>query len=423
MAKQNVKASLIVYARIPDLGGWRRGSLVASKTGYRPDAMFFNGTVYSTPNPTFQIRTYEGSKAKYTTTGSDLTQALETLKKVKATRQLEAAQETLGIAVPKAVKVEAPKTLAEQVREYIEKKKSPSLNLSETSIRHYEDSLLQFVKTAKREFASQVTEEDVIRYLDFLTAQGYSPKTRTMRYTALRGFLRSCGVQVEKVIAPSTHKRLAIKIATNTDPYNQADVEKLYAACDEYHRVVFQFLMATGLRYREANHLTWSNVDFTRSVVVVPREQKVNRKYRSRQTGKMVSKAVEFEPKSRKGREVPIFGSLRPLLLKWRELHPGKVYVFGTRSDLPDNHWLEYGKKAWKGAGLNCGMCDGCKKGKCEEFYLHKFRHSYAHRCLDSGNPIHKVSRWMGHHSIEVTAIYLSGGSLEASNDPFVVAA
>lgn len=425
MAKKNIRASIVVYARLPELG-WRRGSLITARNGRtKPDAMLYAGVEYPTPNPTFQIRTYDGSKAKYTTIGNDLDAAQAVLKKYTASRQLEAANETLGIVTPEAKPEEKPKTLAERVTEYIEKKKSPSLNLSQTSIRHYQDSLPAFVKLVGREFPSQVIEEDVIRYLDGLQEQGYAPKTRTMRYITVRGFLRSCGVQVEKVIDPSTHKRLVVKIDVNTDPYDPADLEKLYAACNEYHRAVYQFLLATGLRYREANHLTWSNVDFTRNVILIPREQRVNRKYRSRQTGKMVSKAVDFEPKSCKAREVPIFASLRPLLLKWREQHPNTVYVFGTpRSDMPDNHWLEYGKKAWRKAGLNCGTCDGCTEHEeCEGFYLHRFRHSYAHRCLDGGMAIHKVSKWMGHHSIEVTAIYLSGGSLAADGDPFAAAA
>ena len=208
---------------------------------------------------------------------------------------LESANETLGIVTPEAEPEEKPNTLAELVAEYIAKKESPSLNLSKTSIRHYKDSLLEFVKMAHRDSPSQVTEADVIRYIDHLQKGGYAQKTRVMRYTALRGFLRWCGVQVEKVIDPSTHKRLAVKIATHTDPYDPADLAKRYAACDEYHWVVFQFLMATGLRYREANHLTWSNVDSNRNVIIVPREQKVNRKYRSRKTGKMVTAAVEFQ--------------------------------------------------------------------------------------------------------------------------------
>ena len=149
-------------------------------------------------------------------------------------------------------------------------------------------------------------------------------------------------------------------------------------------------------------------------------EQKVNRYYHNRIAGKMVTAAIKSETKNRKGREVPNFPSLRPLLLIWRDQNPDKVFVFGTRSDIPDSHWLEYGKKAWKRAGLNCNTCDGCvKHGQCEHFYQHKFRHTYAHRCLDAGIRLHKLSKWMGHHSIEVTAIYLSGGSSAADRDPF----
>ena len=276
---------------------------------------------------------------------------------------------------------------------------------------------------SKRELPSEVTEDDVIRYCDHLKRDGYSAKTRKMRYTAVRGFLRNCGVVVEKIIDPSTHKRLAPRIDQDTQGYAQADLDKLFAACDEYHALVYQFLLATGMRYREANHLTWNNVDFSRNVINLAGEQKVNRRFRSRKAGKMVNAAIVSKTKSRKGREIPIFASLRPMLLKWRQQNPDKVFVFGTRSDMPDNHWLGYGKRAWKRAGLNCRRCDGCMKhDECENFYLHRFRHEFAHRCLNNGVPIHKVSKIMGHHSVEVTMIYLSGDSTAITVDPFAVA-
>ena len=98
----------------------------------------------------------------------------------------------------------------------------------------------------------------------------------------------------------------------------------------------------------------------------------MNRQYRDRKTGKMVNKVVEFKTKSRKGREVPLFESLRGPLLNWRKQHPNAIYVFGTWSDLRNGHWLEYGKRFWKAAGLNCGVCDRCasKHNECEGFYL-----------------------------------------------------
>jgi len=192
--------------------------------------------------------------------------------------------------------------------------------------------------------------------------------------------------------------------------------------------------LSTGLRYREASHLTWADVNLEKGLIKVARQQKIHRTYK--RGSETIQKAVSHQTKSRKSREVPIFPSLMPALKAWREAHPDTVYVFGTRSDMPDNHWLEYGKALWTKAGLDCGHCDGCsarrsKKhtkcgawdGGCKEFFLHKFRHSFAHRCLEAGIPIHKVSKYLGHHSISVTAIYLSGGSLESDRDPFAASA
>ncbi|MGB0073623.1 MAG: site-specific integrase [Terracidiphilus sp.] len=419
MAKQNIRASLVVYARLPD--GWRRGSLVPTRTGFRTDAMLVSGVVHTVANPTYQVRTYNGSKAKYTTVGSDLKVALETLAKVQASRQLESAQQTLGIIVPK----EEPKgkTLAELVKEYIAKKESPSLGLSETSIRHYKDSLLDFVAQSNREFPSEVTESDIISYCDHLKRDGYSAKTRKMRYTAVRGLLRNCGVVVEKIIDDSTHKRLSPNIEQDTEGYAQEDLDRLFAECDEYHALVYQFLLSTGMRYREASHLTWESIDFKQNIIHLAGEQRVNRRFRSRKAGKIVNAAIVSKTKNRKSREIPVFASLRPMLLKWRQQNPDKVFVFGTKNDMPDNHWLGYGKLAWKRAGLNCRRCDGCiKHNECEEFFLHRFRHSFAHRCLNNGVPIHKVSKIMGHHSVEVTMIYLSGDSTAITVDPFAAA-
>jgi hypothetical protein len=60
------------------------------------------------------------------------------LEKHVASRQLEAAHQTLGIIKPEESEKEAPKTIAELAAKYVNKEKSPSLSLSTTAIRHYE---------------------------------------------------------------------------------------------------------------------------------------------------------------------------------------------------------------------------------------------------------------------------------------------
>ncbi len=55
---------------------------------------------------------------------------------------------------------------------------------------------------------------------------------------------------------------------------------------------------------------------------------------------------------------------------------------------------IVYRKKSWK---ANIEGVHACPKG---------LRHSFAIHCLEKGIPLNLVSKWMGHSSLEVTAIY-----------------
>jgi site-specific recombinase XerD len=38
---------------------------------------------------------------------------------------------------------------------------------------------------------------------------------------------------------------------------------------------------------------------------------------------------------------------------------------------------------------------------------------------LENGCTIHQVSKWLGHHDLSVTSIYLSGNAADPDKDPF----
>jgi integrase len=237
-----------------------------------------------------------------------------------------------------------------------------------------------------------------------------------MRYTVIRSFLQNYGVDLKALIDSATHKRLSFKPEGDTTPYTKEQLEKLFAVCPPYYRMVFTLLLQTGMRFREASHLTWSNIKWDENRVAVPADQRITNK----------GKTVTFQTKSRKGRKVPLYPGLKTALTEWRKQNPNSVYVLGSeRGDQPNNHWLEYLKKFWREAKLNCGVCDGCnsKRHECEEAYLHRFRHTYAHRCLDKNPDIYELSRNLGHHDISVTIIYLKGRTSNIENDPFADAA
>ncbi|MGA2167519.1 MAG: hypothetical protein ABSG62_04865 [Terracidiphilus sp.] len=223
----NRVATLVRNANLPGIG-WRRGTLIKSKNGrFKPGYMVYNGQEYAAPNGTYQVRTYEGTKVKYTSVGDDLEAAQAILEKLNATRQMEAAKTILGIAVPEPDEKEQRKTLAELVQKYIDKKKSPSHGLGYASIHLYEATLNSFLAQVKRQYVADVAEEDVTRFCDTLKKQGFSQKSRLMRYTVVRGFLRHCGVAVEKVIEASTHKRLSAKPDLHTEAGLSYKVERV----------------------------------------------------------------------------------------------------------------------------------------------------------------------------------------------------
>jgi site-specific recombinase XerD len=71
-----------------------------------------------------------------------------------------------------------------------------------------------------------------------------------------------------------------------------------------------------------------------------------------------------------------------------------------------------------KRAKLNCKHCDTCKSNdKCERWYLHKFRATFATRCLWAGVDLRTVQLWLGHTDMESTMRYLKPSRSEGTNE------
>jgi integrase/recombinase XerD len=110
--------------------------------------------------------------------------------------------------------------------------------------------------------------------------------------------------------------------------------------------------------------------------------------------------------------------------------HPTKQECKGDR---PNNHMLEMCKEVAFRAGLNCGYCEGeyavyvMRKGlshadkrsyccanspRCADWYLHKFRHTFATNMLQSVD-IRNLQVLLGHKNISTTEKYLKTMRLE----------
>ena len=105
-------------------------------------------------------------------------------------------------------------------------------------------------------------------------------------------------------------------------------------------------------------------------------------------------------------------------------------WVFPSNTGCVGFHFLERLKRiAWR-AGLNCRMCRrgkyDCRKGPwCKNWFLHKFRATYATNQLRAGTDIRTLQVWMGHKDLASTMRYLKAGHgkdlLERVNTAFDV--
>jgi site-specific recombinase XerD len=85
--------------------------------------------------------------------------------------------------------------------------------------------------------------------------------------------------------------------------------------------------------------------------------------------------------------------------MAWRDKNPTTKLLFGTGNDLPDTHDLEICKETAKRAGLT------------GNWYLHRWRSSFATMSLRAGADLSTVQHWLGHSSILMTQRYLSPDS------------
>jgi integrase/recombinase XerD len=162
--------------------------------------------------------------------------------------------------------------------------------------------------------------------------------------------------------------------------YEQEELGKLYKACDDEERLWFEFFLMTGMREQEVMHTYWSDVNFATSTVRV--SHKPDR---------------GWTPKAYKERDIPIPTKLLKKL-KARKARADKTcgLVFPTAGCNPKLDFLDCLK-----------ACAECAKLDKDGFWLHKFRSTFATRCLWAGVDLRTVQQWLGHSDMESTMRYL----------------
>jgi integrase len=163
--------------------------------------------------------------------------------------------------------------------------------------------------------------------------------------------------------------------------YEKEELDALFAVCDADERLWFEFFLMTGMREQEVMYCYWSDVNITRRTVRV--SHKPDR---------------GWTPKAYKEREIPIPEKLVGSLKGWKARRPDKSgpLIFPTAGCNPKLDFWDCLKAAAKRAKLNE-----------DNFWLHKFRATFATWALWAGVDLRTVQHWLGHSDMESTMRYL----------------
>ena len=256
----------------------------------------------------------------------------------------------------------------------------------------YEKVLDHFERLlGKKKFVEAVTRADIDDYKAARSGETseqhrnrpITPRTINFEVCVLRTFfyfhINERGLRMENPCAHFKPLKDALAKAKRRPPtYTQPEIDKLFAACDAFEKTAFATLLLTGLRDEELCFLMWRDVnikDPQNAMVRVTGEGK---------TG--------FTPKDYEIREIPIPEDLAALLAN---LPRSADWVFPTNRGGRQTHLLRTLKE----------IADAAKVPNAT---LHKFRHTYATRLLESGCDIVTVQKLMGHSDIETTRKYLN---------------
>jgi integrase len=216
---------------------------------------------------------------------------------------------------------------------------------------------------------------------------GLSDRTAHNRRTSILTFLRAYGI--EKLMLKKDKVRF---VAQMPETYEDAQLTKFFAACDQSERVFFEFLLMTGFRKKEAAFVTWRDVDLSAGLARVTAKTE-----------------YDFRPKDYEEREVPIPDRLITSLKRWAKSRNGSELIFPTRNGTPRKHRTQL-----------LDLCKAiAKRAKLDpnDFWLHKFRATYATRHLQGGVDLRTVQQWLGHSDLESTMRYLKPSRSQKTRD------
>jgi integrase/recombinase XerD len=356
--------------RVQTSKGLRYCPVVLSANGrVKPDLVIINGQQERHPEGAYYLEWRENGRRVRLSVGKDPADA--SARRQRKESELNAVNN--GVSVLPENGEKGHRSLAAAVTEYLEE---TTLTKKPKTLAAYTTALNYFTESCPKLFLEDIERKDLLKFCAFLRDdKEQAPRSCWNKFANVMSFLKANGIR--GLVGKNDWPRY-----TEEEPetYEQEELDKLFKACDDEERLWYEFFLMTGMREQEVMHTDWSDVNFAHATARV--SHKPDR---------------GWTPKAYKEREIPIPAKLVKELKAWKAKSDKTCsLVFPTAGCNPKLDFLDCLKAVAERAKLDE-----------DNFWLHKFRATFATRCLWAGVDLRTVQQWLGHSDMESTMRYL----------------
>lgn len=370
-------------------GAWRFAPVVPEPNGRLKDKVRINGTVEVHTEGSYYIEWRErGKRHREAATREE---AIDQARR-KAV-ELRAVKDGLIAAPEPEPKVAAKILIAKAIDDYLRFVRAHRKPRTYLTYRYTLDTLLR--AAYKKKYVEDATRQDVLDFMTYCYEQGLGKRTVYDKVVTVLQLFKRHGRKglIERGDWPNF-------VETIRPVYEPEELQAMFRSSTESEATLLKFILGSGFRDQEIRYVEWRDLDFRNELVRVTAKPEWG-----------------FTPKNWEERIVPLPTVLMTRLKTLKESRratPNQL-VFPNRRGRPDSEMDTIVKRVAQRAGLNCKRCETEHGNKCAEgpycmnYFLHKFRHTFATGHLRSGVDIRTVQAWLGHRDIKSTMVYLKG--------------
>jgi integrase len=342
--------------------------VLAANGRIRPDVVLVNGKPERHPEGSYYLEWREKGRRVRLSVGNEAQDA--SARRDRKEAELNALNEGLSVLPENG---DGQRSVAGAVAGFLEE---TELTKKPKTLAAYTTALNYFTESCGKFYLHEIERYDLLKFASFLRDEKkQSPRSVYNKFETVMAFLKANGIR--GLVSKNDWPRY-----TEEEPemYEQEELDKLFNACNEQERLWFEFFLMTGMREQEVMYTYWSDVNFAASTVRVSHKPDRN-----------------WTPKAYKEREIPIPAKLVKKL-KALKARADKAcgLVFPTSGCNPKLDFLDCLKACAERAELDR-----------DDFWLQKFRSTFATRCLWAGVDLRTVQQWLGHSDMESTMRYL----------------